>query len=279
MSLERWLNICGEDILKYISERKEDYSKNDFMEYFNTPDDLLLSGDLSLATMHVTTNNDDCFSLKKYGLRNLQDAIRLDTPLNRYLKKHGVKIDLEHRQIKYKNDSYDVSMWKKGFSLSSVEKNSNYVYRKLYEDHQVNGFLSHRNILDYGGGVRRRPEFLHTLGELLRDRCIEDDWENNDDKCYVLKYKADISKFIYFTFSIEKYECEEFEDEPYQIELLKRKCLLGYALTVLHNNMFGHSTPEFISYMNPDAIVTYDAIIKIYTDIEYIKEYNVADRR
>lgn len=116
------------------------------------------------------------------------------------------------------------------------------------------------------------------MSELLRDKNIESDWENKDNKCYVLKYKADISKFVYFTFDIEKYECEEFEDEPYQIELLKRKWLLGGALTVIYNNMFGHSFPEFTSYMNADAIVPYEAIIKVYTDIEYIKAYNVGNR-
>lgn len=144
MSLERWLNICGEDILKYISKRKEDYSKKDFMEYFNIPDDILLNGDLSLAAMHVTTNNDNCYSIKNYGIRNLQDNLRLDTPLSRYLAEHGVKIDLEHGQIEFKSNVYDVSIWRSGFCLSSIEKNLNYVHRKLYKDHQINGFFSHK---------------------------------------------------------------------------------------------------------------------------------------
>ncbi len=53
---------------------------------FQITDEQLLSNELIMSALHVTTNNDECSSIKTYGLVNLQQAILLDTPLNKSLR-------------------------------------------------------------------------------------------------------------------------------------------------------------------------------------------------
>ncbi|MGG3772977.1 hypothetical protein [Heyndrickxia faecalis] len=106
-SLEKYLNESEREISKYIANNKDNYDSNEFIELFQITDEQLLSSELIMSSLHVTTNNDECSSIKKYGLVNLQQAILLDTPLNKFLQNHGVQIDLEKKQI-YHNGKFTI---------------------------------------------------------------------------------------------------------------------------------------------------------------------------
>jgi len=265
-SLSEYLDVFPEDILNFMFCNK-DCSLDKFLDHFNINKDSLLDKEIYVASLHVTTNNDKCSSLEKYGLRNLRDAIQLDTPVGLYLRDKRIDIDFIKNQISYKSQSYDISG---GFTGFGVNHDLDLVLYKLFDDYQINGFFSDDNVLDYGGGVKARPEFLHSLAELLKDQDIEYDWIRQKTQCYVLKYKADLSKFANYTFDIKKHEY--YEEENY-IELKKRLWLVKEGLNVINDDMFYDMIPERYSYMNFDVIIPYSDIVNIYTSEEYEKTF------
>lgn len=58
--------------------------------------------------MHVTTNNDTCSFIRKFGLLDLQQALTIETPLHMYLKEHGILIDAEEGLIHHHSTSYRI---------------------------------------------------------------------------------------------------------------------------------------------------------------------------
>lgn len=98
-SLEAWLNIGREDLLKYISTQEHIYYVDDFIEQLCIKNTTILRDSLSLASLHVTTNENNCASIRKYGLLNLQDTIKLQTNLGNYIREHGVIIDIDKKII------------------------------------------------------------------------------------------------------------------------------------------------------------------------------------
>jgi hypothetical protein len=107
-SLETWLNIRGEDILKLASDKKHICYVQDFIEHFSVEDTAIMRGNLDLVSLHVTTNHDNCETIKKYGLMNLQDTINCDTDLAIYLREHGIRIDLAEKIIEYKGKLFSI---------------------------------------------------------------------------------------------------------------------------------------------------------------------------
>lgn len=117
-SLEDWHNVKGEDILKFVSKQKYNYRVQDFTEHFCVEDAVIMRGDLNLVSLHVTTNNDRCEKIKKYGLMNLQDTINSDTPLGNYLRDQGIKIDLAKKIIEYKGELFSIEEKDEKFHVS-----------------------------------------------------------------------------------------------------------------------------------------------------------------
>ncbi|MFO1444469.1 hypothetical protein KDN24_14920 [Bacillus sp. Bva_UNVM-123] len=171
-SLGKYLNLTEREISKYIANNKDSYDINEFLQLFQITDEQLLSSELIMTSLHVTTNNDECSSIKKYGLVNLQQAILLNTPLNKYLQNHGVQIDLEKKQIHHKGEIYDIA---KGYRGILGRGSAEWVSFKLFEDYQINSFFSCENVLNYGGNVNENPEFVYNLAKLLKDGNIKYD--------------------------------------------------------------------------------------------------------
>lgn len=249
-SLSQLLGIYPEELLKYIYMHDMESSIDDLLDYFNINEKKVLDTDLFLASWHVTTNDDDCKSLKKYGLRNLQETIKLDTTLSRFLKDIGVNINIENKILTYKDKKYDLSKDYKGFGLSDEEESIYSVRRKLYKDHQINGFFYTENPLDYGGYVKDRPEFLHNIAELIK----YNEYELNrkwieETQCFVIKYKAHIDKFENYTFKDSDYEDE---DDFYKVRWIMKHCL-----SILLNYANGHTSSDIYSYMKSDTIIPY----------------------
>lgn len=90
-SLEKLTNINGRELFKYISERKDEYGVSDFLKTFDIDEETLLSKELELVSLHVTTSFDDLATVRDFGLINPQQAVTLVTPFHHYLKKKDIE--------------------------------------------------------------------------------------------------------------------------------------------------------------------------------------------
>ncbi|UZD51716.1 hypothetical protein [Bacillus halotolerans] len=268
-SLGKYLSITEREISKYIANNKDNYDCDEFIELFQITDEHLLSSELIMSSLHVTTNNDGCSSIKKYGLINLQQAILLDTPLNKYLQNNGVQIDLAKKQVHYKGGIYDIA---KDYRGLSGRDSAEWVSFKLFEDYQINSFFFSENVLNYGGNVNESPEFLYNLAQLLKDGKIQYDWVNdNNKKCYVIKFEAPISNIKNFYNRIYTENLEETE-----INLMNRKWIIEKSLSIINEGVFySRQTDEIYCELKPNVSVPFSNIMKIYSPNEYLKEYKV----
>ncbi|EOU2000801.1 TPA: hypothetical protein K8N21_001397 [Clostridium perfringens] len=75
------------DIVRYVSDNKEEFSCKQFCEYFNIDFNQLNIENIYLKIMHVTTNDNCCKDIEKYGLMPLSEVINKNTSLKKYLNK------------------------------------------------------------------------------------------------------------------------------------------------------------------------------------------------
>jgi hypothetical protein len=264
-SLNNYFNIQTEHIEAFARDPRA--SLEFFLKAFSITDKQVRKPDLLLASFHSTTNSDHCASVQQHGLLNLQQAIRQDTPLSRYLRDHGIIIDIDKKQLDHNGTIYNIDKDYKG-----VKQGENLardiVAFKLYEDCQINGFLCTDDVLDYGGDVHLRPEFLLNLAVLLNDSTIESDWQKDPEKRnYVLKFVAPISDYHHSSFFSNGAILAE--KTPETIELMTRYKLLDIALKNLHFSVARGYVHEEISYLNLDTVVPPENIINIYTAKQY----------
>jgi hypothetical protein len=268
-SLGKYLNITEREISKYTANNKDNYDSDDFIELFQITDEQLLSSELIMSSLHVTTNNDECSSIKNYGLINLQQAILLNTSLNKYLQNHGIQIDLAKKQVHYKGEIYDIAKDYRGLSGRDPAE---WVSFKLFEDYQINSFFSSENVLNYGGNVNESPEFLYNLAQLLKDGKIQYDWVNDKNKkCYIIKFEAPLRNINNFYHRIYTENLEETE-----INLMNRKWIIEKSLSIINDGVFyGRQTDEIYCELKPNVSVPFSNIMKIFSPNEYLKEYKV----
>ncbi|MGF9872887.1 hypothetical protein ABEX28_09070 [Bacillus tropicus] len=273
-SLCEYLDIEEEFIYKYLTPEIREQSVDDFLAALNMPEERLLEADLLLTALHVTTSNDKCASIKKFGLLNLQNAIKYDTSLSRYLKKHSIDIDFVKKEIQYNNKVYDIgkNLLERSVSDDDETRALYNVIEKLFADHQINAFFSRDNVLRYGGSVNSRPEFLEDLRYLLDNHEIENDWKYNCQKnCYVIKFFEQPSAFSNDTFWIKEDEAQRLNAK--ELEIKRRKWIVKRTLEVIHEYYFYRSLPENFAFLKPGNEVQTSNFLNIYTENEYIKEY------
>ncbi|WP_368298537.1 hypothetical protein [Cytobacillus firmus] len=277
--LNEYLNVSEKMISDYNDFCNGDYSVDDFLEFISVTDQQLLSGELLLSTLHVTTNNDDCNSIKEHGLVSLQKALTINTPLRKHLKQKGVIIDIENKVINYNGETIDISKKFEKFDMfaDDDEQILTMIIYKLYEDYQINSFFGSDNVLDYGGYCSDRPEFLYNLSELLNEPSILYDWErDNDTKCYVIKFNAPISYITDYTFfdemdfALKKHELDYLDKE--EIEIKKRKWIIHQALANIFDENYQR---EYTCFLKFEVSVPPSDIIRIYSPEEYLEAYNI----
>lgn len=273
-SLGEYLNLSERQISKYITENKNTYNVADLQDYYLIDDDVFLESEISLVSLHVTTNTDECGAIKKHGLLNLQQTIMNDTPLGNYLKDEGVLFDIEKKQVQYKDKLYSINKEYSGIKDSDKD----FVPYKIYDDYQVNSFISYGNVLEYG--VQNMPEFLHNLSDFLGSKDIGFNWWYQENKkCHVVKFKTALSNCANDTFysgdegALSSNYFEYLDGE--ELELLKRKWLVYQSLSIISNSIFSDITKEIYCQLKFDITVPYSDIMKIYTASEYLEEYKI----
>ncbi|MEK3976215.1 hypothetical protein [Psychrobacillus sp. FSL K6-1267] len=267
-SLIDLFDIGRPQIIEYL--KREELSCDDFLAYFSINESNLSTVDFLVTSLHVTTNDDECKSLNEIGLVNSIDAVTLNTPFNRHLKKHGIDIDLKMGEIKYNKQTYTFGQKFEGWSQSEERRLLEHIAYKFYCDRQINGFFCTDNALSYGGNVNRRPELMNNIANLLNYNKLVEDWSNNsNNKCYVIKFAIPLS-----TYSVESFTntttFDNFKEKD--IDLLKKKTIIDYSLSNIYNyvNHQGYVC-ERLSFLQPDSRVKSSDFIGIYSDTEYQK--------
>ncbi len=211
---------------------------------------------LELVVIHVTTNNDGCAEIRKNGLRDLKKVLQEENGLNIFLSEHGVQFDITDKRMYVNGMDYDID-YEKYRVLDRVAKRENVLHKighKIYCDFQVNGFFFCQDIYDYGT-IHRAPEFLLTLSEFnKKTKGIDDEWEKAS-KPYVVKFKAKIVDFEYYTF----YESEADYLQDYHNNWIGlKRWLFSRAVS----STFSDSASQIFAYMKPGRIIEPDRILK-----------------
>lgn len=152
--------------------------------------------DMQFVFFHITTSANQCSSILKYGLLDLQESYRCkESELRTFLNTHGVYIDLDDNFLSYNGHRFDIRYGVCPRNHSSIEYKCWSVGRKFYYDYTVCGFLSAWEASPYGGQVHRRPEILWDIDNLLGTQ-LSKEWEqshiaykivarvNGNDICY-----------------------------------------------------------------------------------------------
>ncbi|KGR89842.1 MULTISPECIES: hypothetical protein [Bacillales] len=268
-SMSKLLGVDERQITKYCVSHKDDYDVEGFFSLLGLSEYSLLDFEIYITSLHVTTDKDNCSSVKKYGLLNLQQALIKDTPLRAYLEGFGVFIEIDKKQIKYHDKVFDISK-----EYNGINKPVDWIIYKLYRDFQLNSFFYSDNVLKYGGGIRRRPEFLYNLADFLGEPNIEYDWIKGTN-CYVIKYKTAISQLADWTFDIDKDKIDYLDET--EINIHKIKWFLNQSLRRINNEIFYNSIDDCYSYLKNDVFVPVSDILRVYSENEYLEEYRIRE--
>lgn len=277
ISLSTFLDVSENNILDFIS-RNRNADVIDFLKEFTIQDDQLLEKDIELVSLHSTASIDNCQSIKEKGIINLQEVVTQETPLKKYLENKNIQINTKEKYILFKGDKIDISKRNDSYSFNEEEKFKNGVIHKLYNDFQINGFLTYDDVLTYDGYTRDRPEILFNLAKLFKDEKIEKDWNNNNEyRHYIIKFKLPLDYYQYWTFQVED------EDSDYGItkenynylsniekEIKLKKWVIQKSIANLE---YGFS--ELYSYVKPDVKIDNNNILEIMTEKDFMFNYDI----
>lgn len=288
--LYQFLNIDKETIDCFIKRNPIDYNISKFIGEIESITENKIKDksvkDINLVVLHMTTNPDNCEAIKQYGLLNLQQSLTLDTPLKKYLSKFGIEFDIfnkimfigtkefiikDNDELLIKRESALVKINIEKYINEDKYKNLN---RKIYEDHQINGFFYIDDFKNYGGNVHSRPEILCNISKVFKgeneNQNIESDWVSNENnKSYIIKFKAPISYFEYHNFynkyeNYESYRNKEEYELDYKDKDSIKYWMIEKAFEVVHSNFFEQSSnKEIFACMKKEVHIPYSNIIEI----------------
>ena len=244
----------GDFISDYVLESRNDFDTF-FVRHLKEAERLDID-QLEFVAIHVTTNGDDCAEIKKNGLKDLQKVLQEETELSMFLKKRGIWFDIPSKIMHIDDKNFDID-YKKYTNWDRMIKQVDALYsigRKIFYDHQVNGFLFSKDVYDYGT-IHEAPEFLLTLSEFDKDTVgINDEWAAAS-KPYVIKYRAKITEFEYYTF----YEGQEDYLQDYHNGWIGlKKTLFQKAV----RGAFSELSSDVYAYMKPGRIIEPARIIE-----------------
>ncbi len=151
-------SLDQDEVYNYLILHEEEVGVESFIKHFNISLRKSISN-IYIRCRHGLNSIDNLSSIKKYGLLNLEEVLKNNTSLNKYLIKNGILIKVKNRQIIIDGKRYKISMKEPTFSILFV---------KLYIDRgQTEGFASGTfdDIYDYGT-INGGPEILRTIDEI-----------------------------------------------------------------------------------------------------------------
>lgn len=255
--LQEILGISGEDIIgDYILKCNKDLDC--FIDRHLDTIKAIDMNSIEFAGFHVTSNLNQCDEIKQNGIRNLQKVLAEPSELNLFLDSQGFSFDIQNKKMIFKGKAYNIdyeSYKSKKETLTFQEEKLKSIARKIYFDHQVNGFFFSRDIFKYGTGIDKRPEFLLTLSSLNSPFDYLGDKWSETRKGYVVKYKANLSQFEYYTFY---HDVNDYLDDSQMEWIQLKKWMLSYAIDCSFSNLYS----DIYAYMKPKVYILPEQIIK-----------------
>lgn len=253
-SLSKLVGINKIDIEVFLHKNANDYDclYKRFIELFNIDVESLDISKLYLKIMQVTTNGDNCQSIKRYGLLNTQDAIKEDTYLGNFLISKGIEVDFDNEIIKYNGRKY--------CRTSKINHKIDLCCTKLFSKchYPINAFIYSDNPLNYGGGVKERPELISNFADVFGD-CIEKEWINST-KCFLIIAKVSIYDLDYSVFCDWQ---DTFEDDK---DNIIKEWLISRSLDVMHDLKIKSSHSDIYAYLKPELKIQPENIIQYIND-------------
>lgn len=258
-----FLEIDNKEVDGFIGKANDDICVDSFLDYVGRSLENRDISDIYLSVIHITTNDDECQTIRDIGLVNLQQALTMDTPLRRYLKRYNINFDI-YNKLMYINDNfYEVKYDSSFFETETLIGKLNSVARKIFFDHQVNGFFCVRDAKGYGGYVHLRPEIIYDIAQLGSNPYdFERIWIQNN-KPYLIKFNAPIEYFTYYSFYGD---IDEFKEDYTDKMELKRWLVKNALLVIWEYYNFGECPHEIMAYLKPEVYIPF----KLITDIRPI---------
>lgn len=145
---------------------------------------------LTFTVQHVTTSNNNCKSIKEYGIMPLDQTYENpSTDLRMFLDKHDIRIDLEAQILSYCGHQYDINNSFRRSKSNHKDKYGAFIGNKFYNEPNVWGFLC---LQDYSSCIWKSPEVIVDIDTLLNIG-LERDWitRNEGSKTYAVTFEAD----------------------------------------------------------------------------------------
>ncbi len=267
-SLCEFIGKNNREVFRYLllNKNNDDYKVifDNFIEKFNIniDKDLTLDG-MEIKAIHVTTGNDGGEFIKENGLKNLREVVKSDNPMSNFLKEQGIKIDIDNKLICYKEKSYPIE---DNREYTGFKKNL--VYHKLFDDYMVNGFHYNNNPLSYGGEVAYRPEFIVSIGKLIKNMEIENKWKENFNQCYIVEYKTSPYNFESFNYVMDGIYISDIEENK---DFYIKYWLIMESILIILSDIKGSNHCEIFSYANRDYSFPSSEIMRII-DVTNIRD-------
>lgn len=232
----QYLEVDVNKITDFLNEQEEyPYSFDDvideFLEIYDIDIEQLNPEKIIFSGIHITTNNDQCESIKKYGLLDTQQALMVDTPLRRMLSEHGLEFDFKEDKVFYT----EPGKAKKTFDLEEffIERNAGFVLGKLKGEgnYPINAFMKIDDYTAYGGNVHEKPEIIRDISKAV-DRNIQTKWCNPTNKYvgYAIKFYAPFNSCNFSHWYNNEIQQLDDADEGYILfnRKLLIKCIEAY---------------------------------------------------
>lgn len=202
-------------------------------------------------------------TIKESGLVNLQHVLTMDTPLRRYLKRYSIQFDIYNNLMCIKDTFHEIKYDSSFYETETSKGKLNSVARKIYFDHQINGFFCVRDLKGYGGYVHLRPEIIYDLAKLgSKPYEFEHGWTVKA-KPYSIKFNAPLEYFTYYSFYRD---IDEFKDDYTEKIELKRWLVKNALLVVQEYYHFEKYPDEILAYLKPEVSIP----VNLITDIQPI---------
>lgn len=136
---------------------------------------------IKIVMIHITSSSDECYKIKKEGLKTLQKCLMENLEFKEYLLAHGIEFDVKNQNMKYYQRSFQIEKF-------------NSIYSRIYNDSCINAYLFNDNIRQTI--YYKYPEFFLTLVSEINgskrycyfDKLITD-WEKRH-RGYIVKFYA-----------------------------------------------------------------------------------------
>ena len=184
-TLANYLHLEESWIEKYVDDHQLDYDAVHFLEDANIDPSSLSLDHLQLIGMHLTSNDDECLNIKKYGLQDLYHVLEKNLGLASFLKELGMSFDLNQQTFHYQDQI-----------VSLLEPSWEEIKNKIYDQSVVHEFLRVGDFGYFSAKLQIRPEIITMLSQKFEDSNMASFWDLNHDT-YLVKFVEDIEHFDY----------------------------------------------------------------------------------